>query len=64
MKTVLTSMREIRRDSDLPVIFVTSEAIGDIDRIVGLELGVDYIIKPFNARELVVRVKNLLRTHL
>ncbi|MCB1716763.1 MAG: response regulator [Candidatus Competibacteraceae bacterium] len=54
-------MREIRRDSDLPVIFVTSH-IGDIDRIVGLELGADdYIIKPFNARELVVRVKNLLR---
>jgi two-component system torCAD operon response regulator TorR len=54
-------IREIRRRSDLPVIFVTSRD-QDLDRILGLELGADdYVVKPFNARELVVRARNLLR---
>ncbi|MGB5831402.1 MAG: response regulator transcription factor [Thiohalocapsa sp.] len=54
-------IQAIRRDSDLPVIFVTSRD-EDYDRILGLELGADdYVVKPFNAREVVVRARNLLR---
>ncbi|NBC47193.1 MAG: response regulator [Gammaproteobacteria bacterium] len=54
-------MREIRQHSQLPVIFVSGRA-EDVDRILGLEFGADdYIGKPFNARELLVRARNLLR---
>jgi two-component system OmpR family response regulator len=57
----LSICRRLRRDSDLPVIMLT--AMGDdTDRIVGLELGADdYLVKPFNARELLARVKSVLR---
>lgn len=52
---------EIRRVSDAPVIMITSR-IDEIDRIVGLELGADdYIGKPFSPREVVARVKTVLR---
>jgi DNA-binding response OmpR family regulator len=53
--------REIRADSDVPVIMVTSR-VNEIDRVVGLELGADdYIGKPFSPREVVARVKTVLR---
>ena len=53
--------RRIRRDSDVPVIMLTARA-DDVDKVVGLELGADdYITKPFNPRELVARVRALLR---
>lgn len=53
--------RELRARSDIGIILVTGRT-DEIDRIVGLEMGADdYVTKPFNARELVARVKNLLR---
>jgi DNA-binding response OmpR family regulator len=53
--------RAIRDDSDMPVIMVTSR-VDEIDRVVGLELGADdYIGKPFSPREVVARVKTVLR---
>ncbi len=53
--------REIRRASNLPIIFLTARA-GEIDRVVGLEIGGDdYIVKPFSPRELCARVKAVLR---
>jgi DNA-binding response OmpR family regulator len=53
--------REIRRESDTPVIMITSRS-DEVDRIVGLELGADdYIAKPFSPREVVARVKSVLR---
>ncbi|HEU0202341.1 MAG TPA: response regulator [Burkholderiaceae bacterium] len=57
----LVLCRELRGRSDLPVIMLT--AMGEeIDRIVGLEVGADdYLPKPFNARELLARIKAVLR---
>lgn len=53
--------REIRRDSGVPIIMLTARE-GDEDKIVGLELGADdYVTKPFVPRELVARVKAILR---
>ena len=53
--------REIRREFDLPVIFLTARS-DEVDRIVGLELGADdYVTKPFSPRELAARVKVVLR---
>lgn len=53
--------KAIRRMSDLPVIFLTARS-DEIDRVVGLEIGADdYIVKPFSPRELVARVKTVLR---
>lgn len=53
--------RALRAQSDIGIILVTARK-EDVDRIVGLELGADdYVVKPFNERELLVRVKNLLR---
>ncbi len=53
--------REIRKTSDVPIIMVT--ALGEeIDRVVGLELGADdYIAKPFSVREVLARIKAVLR---
>ena len=57
----LTLCRNLRAESDIPVIMLT--AMGeDVDRIVGLEMGADdYIAKPFNPRELLARIKSVLR---
>ena len=53
--------RRVRADSDVPIIMLTARS-DDIDKIVGLELGADdYLTKPFNPRELVARVKAILR---
>lgn len=53
-------LREIRRQSQVGVIMVTGKG-EDVDRIVALELGADdYVIKPFNMRELFARAKNLM----
>ncbi|MYA84248.1 MAG: response regulator transcription factor [Acidimicrobiaceae bacterium] len=53
--------RELRASSDVPVIMLTARD-GEIDRIVGLELGADdYVTKPFSPRELVARVRAVLR---
>ena len=53
--------RRVRADSDLPILMLTARD-DDIDKIVGLELGADdYLTKPFNPRELVARVKAILR---
>ncbi len=57
----LTVCRELRKTSNVPVIILTARG-DDIDRIVGLEIGADdYMAKPFNPRELVARVKAVLR---
>src|SRR4030042_1270424 len=55
--------REIRKKSDIPILMLTARK-EDVDKIVGLELGADdYLTKPFNPRELVVRVKAFLRRY-
>lgn len=53
--------RRLQRDHDLPVILVTAKT-GEVDRLVGLEVGADdYVSKPFSPREVVARVKAVLR---
>ncbi len=53
--------KQIRADSTIPILMVTAKDT-DVDKIVGLEIGADdYIPKPFNPRELVARVKAILR---
>lgn len=53
--------RRLRQDSTIPIIMLTA-ASDDFDRILGLELGADdYVSKPFNPRELLARIKALLR---
>ncbi|MBN8212173.1 MAG: two-component system response regulator CreB [Xanthomonadales bacterium] len=53
--------RTLRTFSEVPVIFLTARD-GEIDRVVGLELGADdYVVKPFSPRELVARVRARLR---
>jgi two-component system OmpR family response regulator len=58
----LDLLREIRSHSDIPVIITTGHRRDEIDRVVGLELGADdYITKPFGLRELLARVRAVLR---
>src|ERR1700733_2098364 len=58
----LDLLREIRSHSDVPVIITTGHRPDEIDRIVGLELGADdYIVKPFSLRELLARIRAVLR---
>jgi DNA-binding response OmpR family regulator len=53
--------RELRRAHDVPILMLTARG-DDVDKIVGLELGADdYMTKPFNPREMVARVKAILR---
>ncbi|MCE8044422.1 response regulator [Halomonas daqingensis] len=53
--------KEIRTSEDIPIIFLTAMA-DDADRIIGLELGADdYLVKPFNPRELLARIRAVLR---
>ncbi len=56
--------RDLRRQADVPIIFVSARG-DEVDRIVGLELGGDdYLAKPFSPRELVARVKSIFRRTL
>lgn len=53
--------KRLRKFADVPVIFLTARS-DEIDRVVGLELGADdYVAKPFSPRELVARVRSILR---
>lgn len=53
--------RQIRKTSDLPIIILSAK-VDEADRIVGLELGADdYVTKPFSPKEVVTRVKTVLR---
>jgi DNA-binding response OmpR family regulator len=57
----LQIIRQLRRRSELPVIFVTARS-SDIDKVAGLQLGADdYVTKPFNPAELIARVQSVLR---
>ncbi|GAA4828060.1 response regulator transcription factor [Saccharopolyspora rosea] len=57
----LDLLHHLRREGDLPVILLTARR-GETDRVLGLELGADdYVTKPFSPRELVARVKTVLR---
>jgi two-component system response regulator BaeR len=57
----ITVCREVRKFSDVPIIMVTAK-VEEIDRLIGLEIGADdYICKPFSPREVVARVKAVLR---
>jgi len=58
---VCKALRQRQATKDIPIIMVTAKA-EEVDRIVGLELGADdYVVKPFNTRELVLRVKGILK---
>ena len=53
--------RALRHERDVPIIMLTARD-AEVDRVVGLELGADdYVVKPFSVRELMARVKNVLR---
>jgi DNA-binding response OmpR family regulator len=53
--------RRIRKTGDIPILMLTARD-EDVDKIIGLEVGADdYLTKPFNPRELVARVKSVLR---
>jgi two-component system OmpR family response regulator len=57
----LTLCRDLRAKSDIPVVMLTARG-EETDRIVGLEMGADdYLPKPFSARELMARIKVILR---
>lgn len=59
----LTLCRKLRADSDTPVIMLTARG-EETDRIVGLEMGADdYLAKPFSPRELLARIKSVLRRY-
>lgn len=54
--------RRIRAEMPTPILILTARRTEDVDKVIGLELGADdYMIKPFDSRELVARVKALLR---
>jgi two-component system, OmpR family, response regulator len=58
----LDLLRDLRARSDLPVIIATGHRRDEIDRVVGLELGADdYLTKPFGLRELLARIRAVLR---
>lgn len=60
-KNGIDACREIRQSSNVPIIMLTAKG-EEIDRVLGLELGADdYIVKPFSAREVVARIKAVLR---
>jgi two-component system response regulator RegX3 len=55
--------RNIRTKSNVPIIMVTAKA-DEVDKVVGLEIGADdYVTKPFSSRELVARIRAVLRRH-
>jgi len=55
--------RKLRQESQIPIVMVTGRS-GEVDRVMGLELGADdYVLKPFSARELVARIRAVLRRY-
>lgn len=59
-----TICREIRKFSEVPVLMITAK-VEEVDRLIGFEIGADdYVCKPFSPREVVVRVKAILRRTL
>ncbi len=57
----LSICRRLRADRNLPIVIVTAQG-EDVDRILGLEMGADdYLVKPFNPRELLARIRSVLR---
>ena len=59
----LSLARDVRAKHDVPIIMISAKD-GEVDRIVGLELGADdYIVKPFNLREVLARVRAVLRRY-
>lgn len=53
--------REVRRRSDVPIMMLTAR-VEEVDKLIGLELGTDdYVVKPFSPREVVARVRTILR---
>ncbi|WP_071026100.1 response regulator [Peptoniphilus raoultii] len=55
------TLKEIRKENEMPVIMITARE-DEVDKILGLELGADdYVVKPFSIRELLARVKAVLR---
>jgi two-component system response regulator RegX3 len=62
-KSGLEVCRELRQRSEVPVIMLTAKD-AEVDKVVGLEIGADdYVTKPFSARELVARIRAVLRRH-
>lgn len=60
-KNGLLLARELRENTDIALIFLTGRD-NEVDRILGLEIGADdYLVKPFNPRELAIRARNLLQ---
>ena len=60
-KDGLTICREVRQFSNMPIMMLTAK-VDEIDRLIGLELGADdYVCKPFSPREVVARVRTILR---
>jgi two-component system phosphate regulon response regulator PhoB len=60
---VCKALRRDPKTAFIPIVMLTARA-AEIDRILGLELGADdYVTKPFSPRELVLRVRNLLKRH-
>jgi two-component system OmpR family response regulator len=60
----LDLLRGLRSRSDVPIIIMTGYRHDEIDRVVGLELGADaYVFKPFGLRELLARIRAVLRRH-
>ncbi len=54
-------LKKIQKESDLPIVMLTAKG-DEIDKVIGLELGAyDYVTKPFSFRELMARVRNILR---
>ncbi len=61
LKDGFTVCREIRESMDLPIIMLTAKEM-EIDKVLGLELGADdYVTKPFSSREVIARIKAILR---
>ena len=57
----LSLCRSLRADSDIPIIMLTAKG-DEVDRVIGLEMGADdYLPKPFGSRELVARIRAVLR---
>ena len=54
-------LREVQKDFDIPIIMLTAKG-DEVDKVIGLELGADdYVTKPFSVRELIARIRTVLR---